>query len=135
MQIKLVKRVVITRVLIISILVLVQMSSTNIASASIDTIGCEEIEVDCAIPNQTKKIRGTDVFRNCWKHTYKLDCSKRSKNDCGKIPSDICAYISEECIDLRKEGESSYCANLRRKYSCEKIIEYEEEKEELLNNG
>lgn len=136
MQIRLVTSIFITGAIIIAVLVLVLMCSSNIANASdIDTTGCEEIEVDCAIPNQTKKIRGTDVHRNCWKHTYRLDCSKRSKNDCSKIPSDICAYISEECIDLRKEGDSTYCANLRRKYSCEKIIEYEEEKEEILNNG
>lgn len=96
---------------------------------------CIEKEVYCSIPNQTKKIRGTQVHRDCWEYKYKLDCKNRSKDDCSKVPSDICAFILEECIDLQKEGESTYCANLRRRYSCEKIVEYEEEHQEILKNG
>lgn len=96
---------------------------------------CEEVEKYCVIPNQEKKIRGTQVHRDCWEYKYKLDCKDRSKNDCSKVPSDRCAFVREECIDLQKEGDSTYCANLRRRYSCEKTVEYEEEKQEILRNG
>ena len=76
MQIRLIKFSCILKIIIFA-LVLILMAITNVASASdIDTTGCEEVKVDCALPNQKRNIRGTDVHRNCWKYTYKLDCSK-----------------------------------------------------------
>ena len=86
---------------------------------------CIEVEANCTIPSQTRKVKGTNVHRDCWQYGYKLDCNNMSKNDCDKISVDDCLFSSEECAEKMKIGDSEVCINKRYTYACEKESTYE----------
>ena len=96
---------------------------------------CEEQAIYCTAPAETRKVEGRDVHRECWQYKYKLNCNRSSKNDCGKILVHDCSFVEEECLSRAKEGDLEFCSNFKRHYACEKKVEYEEEKVELLKNG
>ena len=97
--------------------------------------GCEEQDIYCSIPGGSKVIEGIEVHRDCWQYKYKMNCNRITKNDCKKIDVNICNFVGEECLHQEKEGDLSYCGNLKRKYACERQIEWEEEKIELIKDG
>lgn len=96
---------------------------------------CEEKGLYCSIAGGTRRVNGVDVYRECWQYKYNMECEGSSKNDCNRIDVNKCSFIGEECISNEKEGDLSYCGNLKRKYSCEKEIEWEEERAELIKEG
>ena len=112
------------------VILLVTISSSNHAHAS-----CDEKEVYCSIPGGTRRVNGVDIHRDCWQYKYKMDCMRRSKNDCQKINANKCTYVGEECLESLEEGGLKYCSNMKRKFSCQREISWEEEKTELIKEG
>jgi len=96
---------------------------------------CEEMNLRCSVASQTRKVNGVDVHRDCWEYQYQLGCHRKSKDDCSTIDVNKCHFMGEECLDNQTEGDLVFCGNLKRKFSCEKDIEWTEEKTELLKNG
>ena len=97
--------------------------------------GCEEKGLYCSIGGGTRRVNGVDVHRDCWQYKYNMNCERNSKNDCNKIDVNNCTFIGEGCLSNEREGNLTYCGNLKRKYSCERGIEWEEEKTELVKEG
>ena len=106
-----------------------------IFSISESYASCDEKEIYCSIPGGTRKVNGVDVKRDCWQYKYKMDCKRSSKDDCGKINHNDCTLVAEDCIASEEEGGFKYCGNLKRKFSCERQIQWEEEKTELVTEG
>ena len=96
---------------------------------------CDEKDLHCSIPGGTRRVNGVDVKRDCWQYKYKKDCKRDSKDDCSKINHTDCTMVAEDCILNEEEGGLKYCGNLQRKFACERQIEWEEEKTELVKEG
>jgi len=116
--------------MLVRVIISILLLCSNTAFAN----NCEEQEIRCTEPAETRRIEGKDIERECWKYKYKLNCHRSSKNDCNKINSKDCSFVSEECIKKVTEGSLEFCANYKRHYACSKQVEYEEEKIELLKN-
>ena len=96
---------------------------------------CQEIGMYCAVSGHTKYVNGQRVYRDCWQYKYSVDCSRNSKDDCGRIDSDICDFVGDECIQRQYRGGISYCSDLKRKYACRREVKWEEERSRLIDDG
>jgi conjugal transfer mating pair stabilization protein TraN len=95
---------------------------------------CIERDLECLEPVSVKPFGGLDIHRECWKYRYKLNCEKKSKNDCNQVPADSCLYTGEECLEKIKHGEE-VCINYKQNFSCEKEVERDVDQEEIIKNG
>ncbi len=103
---------------------------------SFTAYACEIKDKICIDPANSKLIEGEEVYRDCWKYSYKYDCSSLSKNDCGEIDPNICTQIKEkECIKYKEIEGVKFCTNYKLQFSCKKQIEWEEEIQKLTSNG
>ena len=103
----------------------------NYASAQ----SCVEGPRKCSKGEETRKIHGSDYTKECWEETYNLNCDAHSKNDCDKIPSDICDHIEDECLGYNQADNYKVCINHKRKFSCEKQVQYEDTEVKLEKNN
>lgn len=102
-----------------------------------DIGSCTEIELKCEGGEQTRKIAGVNVKEPCWQYKYKLDCNKKSLNNCQQIDQNLCVLLEEKCIghlEGLEDGEK-ICSNWQRRYSCERESEYEQDSTELKWDG